>query len=311
MVQDTIVGVLGAVLIVGSMVVAIDAADTGASDDTAVEAPPPAQGESVWRAEDCEAASLYWTPSMSALGEVVGPNYEPAPGPGPQPDTGLFWLFAFECGRANVDGLRVSPPSGAAAIVAIQEPDDTRNVSAPDGWAAVPAWYGPSTGAVTEVFDKHGFNVEDGSGAVGTTSNPLADEVRLSIDAPDGTVEASMTVTGPSTTREVEGALVGTNPDLFSVFHGPERMDRRANGTATVETSGTTWVERLDLDPTPYAIAYDTGMRWNFTFEHEPFESNATDGGEAVSSETPLPSKADLARWAWGPERVLDPDVRG
>lgn len=278
MVQDTLAGLLGAALIVGSMAGAIQfqATDTPGEED--VEGPPPAPERSSWSAEGCRAGSIFWTPPLEALDEVVGPNYEPAPGP--VPDRGLFWLFVFECQRSSVNGLRISPPSGAAALAAVEEPDDTRNVTAPDGWAAVPTWYGPSSGPVSEVFQRHGFSHTTAQTGLGVASNALSDTVRVTIDSPTGVLEADLTLTGSESRREVEGALVGTDPDRFSVFSGPETMQRTSDGTARVETRGTTWVERLDLDPTPFRVAYDRAMSWDFTFRDEPWDEaagNATD----------------------------------
>lgn len=294
MVRDTLVGVLGAVLIVGSMVAAINYQEGGpASQDGEVSDAPAPIGKSVWRASSCEAASLYWTPSMEALDEVVGPHLTPSEGP--VPGSGLFWLFAYSCDRASVDGLSVPPPSGAAALVAVEEPDDTRNVSAPDGWTAVPTWYAPADSRVSEVFTDHEFNHTPARATVQSSSTPLNDQVRMTIDAPQGTLSADMTVSGTPEERVVEGGLVGTSEETFSVFSGEERMDRRQDGTATVDTQGTTWVERLGLEPTPYQIAYDTQMSWNFTFQHEPWETGSTDGEDDGGSSNASASEASLA----------------
>lgn len=298
MVQDTFVGILGAALIVGSMVVAIESQEQTTSD-VEVEGPPPASGTSTWRASNCQAGSLYWTPSLEDLDEVVGPNYDPAPGP--LPDRGLFWIFAFDCRSSGVDGLRISPPSGAAALVAIQEPDNTRNVSAPDGWIAVPTWYGTASSPVSEVFEEHGFEHTDAQVGLGSTSTLLGDQVRFTIETANGSLEATMTVTGSATERSMEGALVGTDPDTFSVFSGPEEMQRREDGTATVQTQGTTWVERLNLDPSPYGIAYDTNMAWNFTFEHEPWNaSQSSQGNESqlAGADGGVPWAAERGPWS-------------
>lgn len=285
MVRDTLVGLLGAVLIVGSMVTAINYQEAGspATDGEVEDAPPPI-GKSTWRASGCEAGSLYWTPSLEDLDEVVGPRLTPSEGP--LPGSGLFWLFVYSCDRSSVDGLSVPPPSGAAALVAVEEPDDTRNVSAPDGWTAVPTWYAPSDSPVAEVFEDHELDHTPARATLGSTSTPLSDQVRLTIEAPSGTIEADMTVTGSPEERVVEGALVGTSEETFSVFAGEERMDRRQDGTATVDTQGTTWVERLNLDPAPYEIAYDTGMSWNFTFQHEPWTGTGEDEEPGSSNAT-------------------------
>lgn len=299
MVKDTLVGVLGAVLIVGSMVAAIDYQDVPDVEDDGTGGPPAPIGKSVWRASSCEAGSVYWTPSLGDLDEVVGPHLTPAEGP--LPDRGLFWLFVFECSSSAVDGLRVTPPSGGAALVAVEEPEDTHNVTAPDGWAAVPTWYGSPDSRVTGIFQKHEFHHTPAQTALGSSSTPLSDQVRLQIDAPEGTFQADLTLTGDARERVVDGALVGTDEDTFSVFSGEERMQRRSDGTARIQTTGTTWVERLDLDPTPFSISYDTQMAWNFTFQHEPWqtEDNGTDVEQGSASDVERRASWDALAEAW------------
>lgn len=274
MASDTLVGIFGALVIVGSMAGVIQTLDTGGAgggptSGEEIAGPKPQPERSSFAAEGCRAMSLYWTPPLDALDEVVGPHWTPAEGP--VSGRGLFWLFAYECPTTIVDGLKRGASSGAAAIVAIEEPQDPRNVSDVGGWAAIPEWIGPKGSATTGIFREHRFNVTFGSGAVGVQSTPLGQQVRMVIDTPDGTLEASAAMTGQPQQREVEGALVGTRPSTFSVFTGPETMQRQTTGSAVVQTTGTTWVERLNLEPSPYRVAYDTQMSWDFTMWHEPW----------------------------------------
>lgn len=252
--KDTLVGILGVVLIVGSMATFIEVGIQGSSaSEEEVRGPPAAIGTNTFTATECRGISLFWTPPLSALQEASEPW---TPAPGPLPDRGLFWLFAFECPNGAVDGLSVPPPSGAGALILVEEPEDPRNVSAPDGWIAVPQWIGDEQSKVTRAFDRHGFTTASGSGSVGVQDVLAGTQVRMVVETSEGRLEASSVVSGEAEQREVHGALLATNEERFGVFSGPEEMERRTTGSAVVQTSGTTWVERLDLEPSPYQVAY-------------------------------------------------------
>ncbi len=267
MVKDTVVGVIGALVIVGSMAGVIQGLETEDGGGDGVGGPPPAQGLSTFSVERCRALTLTWAPQMEAVEEITGPW---TPVEGPTPGSALFLLFAWECPHTTVDGILRGSQSGAAALVPIQVPDDTRNVSA-DAWVATPEMIGPRTSPVTANFEQHGFAVTHGSGSVGVQSTPLGDRLRMVVETPEGTLEASATVTGSASARDLSTAVVGTSEETFSVMNGTEQMQRQTTGTATVQTSGTTWVERLDLAPAPNQIAYDTGFSWDFALSDEPF----------------------------------------
>lgn len=277
MVNDTLVGLIGAVLIVGSMTVVIQALadEEGPSEGDQVDGPPPAVGTSTFSASGCQAFSAFWSPDVATLEPVVGPHWTPAEPTAPS--RGLFWLFAYECPETSVNGLRQGGSNGAAALVAIETPSDERNVSAPDGWVAVPEWIGAAEAKSTEIMAKHGFNVTRGSGSVGVIESPLGDQVRAVIDTPDGSVEITSMVGGPAESRSVDGALVGVHPDTFSVFTGPEQMERRTAGQATVQTTGQTWVDTLGLEPVPSQVAYDTEMSWAFEVFDEPWDPSGNE----------------------------------
>ncbi len=271
-------GVLGAVLIVGSMVafieIELDAASPTGDDGSPVDGitgPPPELGKTSWRASGCEAVSLVWNPPLSSLEAFTGP-WEPAEGP--LPGRGIFVLFAYRCPRAALDGLAIGPPSGAAAIIPIQEPDDERNVTARTGWSAIPEWVGAAGSSVFEAFAEHGFNVVPGSGSVSSSDALAGTQVRMVVETEAGRLEATSLITGSSQARDVQGGLVSTNEETFGVFSGPESMQRQTSGQAVVRTSGTTWVERLGLEAAPQSVAYDTQMQWDFTIFSEPFDAS-------------------------------------
>lgn len=291
MVQDTLVGVLGAVLIVGSMVVAIDAQDISTPGEGEVTDAPSPIGKSVWRASSCEALTLTWAPPLEDLGEITGPH---TPAEGPLPGRGEFQLVVFDCRQGSLDGLSISPPTGGSALVAVEEPENPRNVTASDGWMAVASQYGSPDSRLADVFEEHGFDYVDAHAAVSSTSTPLGDQVGITLDPPGGYLEATVTVTGSASERSAEQAFVGTDEDTFSVFAGEEGSDRRSQGAATVTTQGTTWVERLGLAPSPVSVAYDTNRGWNVTFQHEPWDPAGGEGTNATLAGSVAPA-SDLA----------------
>lgn len=283
MAQDTVVGVLGALIIVGSMAGVIQALDTGPGDDGEVTGPPAPPGKTRFTADGCQALTLIWTPDRSTLDEVVGPRWTPArastvPAADAGPDQGVFMLFGYRCPSTAVDGISRGSMTGGGALVPVQDPEDPRNVTA-DAWVAAPEIVQARASAIFEPFQRHRFPTTAGSVAVGTDDTPLGTRVRMIFETPDGRIEASAVLGGSSQSSDDRVAVVGTDPAWFSVMHGSESKDRRTTGSATVQTSGTTWVDELGLEPTPSQVAYDTGFSWDFTLEHEPWA-----GGNATAS---------------------------
>lgn len=278
MVNDTVVGVLGALVIVGSMAGVIQMVDdSGTSGSNGVEGPPPAAGQSRFSSEDCRAMTLVWTPDRSTLDEMVGPRWTPArasavPGVDAGSDNGVFMLFGYECPKTAVDGLGRGSMTGGGALVPVEAPDDPRNVSA-DAWVAAPEIVQSRSSAIFDAFREHHFETTDGSVAVGIQSTPLSTQVRMVFDTPDGQVEASAMFQGSATSFDKDVSVVGTSPAWFSAMHGAESGERQTTQSATVETSGNTWIDELDLAPTPSEVTYDTGFGWDFTLEHEPWET--------------------------------------
>lgn len=215
-----------------------------------------------WTSQDCTGVSLVWTPPLDALDEVAGPW---TPAEGPVPERGVFVLFAVECPDTVIDGNATGPVSGGAAIVRIETPETTHGIEG-DGWSAVPEHVGDPP--IAELFETHGFTVPEGSASVDVTRSPAGWRAQMTYTTPNGTVSADGGVDPQAEERDVEGALVADHADPFSVFHGPETMERRT-GHAVVESSGETWVSRLDLEPVPFSYAVDSAFGWDFTFERD------------------------------------------
>ena len=94
---------------------------------------------------------------------------------------------------------------------------------------------------------------------------------RFSIDTTEGRVEGTATIGTGSTSFAVTTAIVGTDPELFSLFTGPESGVRQATGSAEIRSTGTNWLSRLELDEDPTIVALDREFTWEFSFSSEPY----------------------------------------
>lgn len=250
------------VLVATGLAGCLGATDPPAAPSQRADGPPVGEVTARWTSSDCTGVSLVWTPPLEALEEVAGPW---TPAEGPLPDRGVFVLFAVECPDTVIDGNATGTVSGGAAIVRIETPEATHGIEA-DGWSAVPEHVGDP--AVSQLFRDHGFTVPEGEASVSLERSPAGWRAQMTYATANGTVAADGGVDPQAEERDVEGALVADHADPFSVFHGPESMERRT-GHAVVDSSGETWVSRLDLEATPFSYAVDTDFSWDFTFERD------------------------------------------
>lgn len=302
MVRDSVVGILGVLVIVGSMGVLIEtqlrdsSADATTNTDGNVQAAT--VNASVWRTQNCQTASLYWEPSTSDLEPHTGPHEPRSTGSG-----GMFWLFAYDCPDSTVNGVATDGASGAGAFALVEEPDDTRNVSAEDGWVATLEWITNSDDRTRDALERKAFNVNDGTVTIDTTNVLQGRQISVTIETSEGSLTGDALITGAPSTRTVERAYVNVREDPFGVAHGPLTETRQTTGSGTVQTSGTTWVERLGLQPTPSSIAFAASGSWNYTITREP--TNAT-GNQTQSVLTESPSLLEPAS-----SEALRPSIPG
>jgi hypothetical protein len=277
-VRDAAVGIVGAILIVGSMGLFIETqlgASSGQDTDIAGDdgsQPQARVNASNWQTSDCTTVGLYWEASTSALEEYTGPHE-----PKQEGSAGQFWLFAYDCTDSTVDGNSSDGASGAAAFALVEEPDDPHNTTAPDGWVATLEWIVGDDDRTADVLDEQRFNVTSGSASIERTTSPLGSgQIQVAIETTEGTLNADLTVSGESSTETVDRAYVNTLDDPFAVATGPLTQPAQTVGESLVRTSGTTWVERLGLDPSPSSIAYGSGGEWNLSLTTFPADGNET-----------------------------------
>jgi hypothetical protein len=240
--NDTVVGVVGALVIVASLALAIQAVE---EDEVAPTGPPAAPDQTRWIAEDCTAMTLVWDVPPEDLEEHVQP-WTPATFAG----DGEFRLTAWTCGSNSVNGSDEGAQSGAAAVVAVEEPANPRNVSA-DTWYATPELVGGASDAVPAAFAGTGFPVTNGSASVSVDDTPLARGAEMAIDSGDGQVTANAVLSGDASEVEERSATLAPGNETFAVAYGLDAGDRQEATQAVVQSEGETWVDELGLAEEP------------------------------------------------------------
>lgn len=236
-----------------------------AASQEAAPAPAPTPSEPThWKAGNCTAVSLVWTPPREDLEPLVGPW---TPAEGPVPGRGIFVLFASQCPRSGVGGNASGPDRVGAAVVPVEEP--ARGPGAPEdaGWISLPQVVAPE-GPVYGLFEGHAFPTTRGDVAVDVQRTDAGGQASMTYETPNGTVEARTTFDGSGTVLEDQTALVTPSRDPLGVAVGPEERTRYT-GDGLVRSQGETWVSRLDLSPTPVSVAVDLDFSWDFGFRLE------------------------------------------
>lgn len=260
----------------------MDEETSGIEEERPDDGVDPIEETTPYAVEDCIGIQPGWTTDREALDELVGPRWTPAPAsavPGvdvdAEPDEGVFFLFGYECSSTSLDGTAHGSTRGGAALVALEPPEQTRGVGE-EAWIAAIQHVSPSSNPALDVFEAYRFPVEEGEVSLQAEEFVQGAEAQLGYETEDGRVDVTAYY-GEEPEPMGDGvAVVSPEPDWFAVMHGEEELERRTTTTATVETSGQTWVDELGLSPSPDFVWYNTAFAWDFTFELEPWEANAT-----------------------------------
>lgn len=261
--KDTFVGVIGALVIVGSLASAIAFLEEEDLEDGA----PAALDQTRWSGEMCRSLTLLWTVEPDLLGEHVEPWSVREDGTG----EAEFRLVAWECEGNTVNNVREGAESGALALVTVEDPEDDRNVTG-DEWRASPEVIRAPGEAVGEAFAEHGFPVSSGSITLDIVESLAAVEVQGVIDSGDGELEVSGVFLGMAEGVEQGSATLAPDTDRFSVFVGATSGEQREAFQASVESTGETWVETLGLGD-PEAAWFVSGEDWRFSMWDLPFDA--------------------------------------
>lgn len=265
---------LAALALLASAAGCLGTGDEGEAPGTPDDEPENRPATTSWTTGDCQAVQPGWTVDRATLDELVGPRWTPAqadtvPGVDAEPDEGIFFLFGFDCPSTALNGTELGATTGGAALAALEPPEDARGVTA-DAWIAVVEHLHGSE-AVAQAHQRHHLPVAEGDASVQVQPSPQGTRAALTYETADGTVDVTAFYGGQAEAVESEVAVVGPDPDRFAVMHGPESADQRETVTATAEASGDTWMQRLDLEPTPAFVWFNTRFEWSFTLEDEPW----------------------------------------
>lgn len=275
MVKDTVVGVIGALVIVGSMAGAVQMLVPPAEDGEPGEGPPAAPEQTRWRAQECRAVTMVWAVDAGAVEEHVQPWTPDTSG-----GSAEFQLVAWQCGSNEVNATTTGAQRGAFALVPVEAPEDPRNVTA-DEWRAAAEVLGDTDGPVAGGFAHHGFEVADGSASVDTTDAVLGRQVSATIVGPDGEIQAEFVIEDAPEDVDRDVATLAPNEDRFAVAPTGETSTRRPAAQAVVDSSGETWVSELGLSQTPDEAYLETDLSWDTTIRDQPFDGNRTANGTA------------------------------
>lgn len=274
--KDTIVGVLGALVIVGSLAGAISMLE---EEELETETPA-AFDQSRWDGDDCRTLTMVWNVDADQLAEHVDPW---TPRTDPIGD-GEFRLVAWECGENTLNNTDVGDQSGAFAMVLIEEPEDTRNVTR-DEWRALPEAIGDTGDGIAGAFDRHGFQATEGTSSFEELDAMAALDMETTISTEDGQIDVSTTFLESPESFEEDDATVAPGNETFSAATGTTEGDQRSAATATVEASGETWVSELGLSEEPDQTLYQTGVSFSLSLFDLPFDAVPPDEQETDGTE--------------------------
>jgi len=219
----------------------------------------------------CKGLTVGWTPTLAALRQVVGPRWQPAPGP--VKDHGILLLFATSCPGSEIGKTASGAFTLGAVIVPVETPVDIHSIhqSNAHGWAVVPDVLGTTAGPVMQLFKRQGFASTDAKVTLSVHSTAKGEQARMRFVTPHGQMWIRALVSGPAKRFDHVSALAGTGQAVFSVFTGPESASRQAQGTVEVSARGDTWVSRLHLDSRPKIVTLDRDFVWAFNFSKQPY----------------------------------------
>lgn len=262
MVTDWLVGILGFVLVVGSMVVAIEVSEAPQSGDDATDlegGPPPLLGQDSWTTEGCLSAKVTW--------EIPADRASEHTEPWTAKDPARVVLWAYECETSVVSGIAAaSPVSGGAVWIEVEAPEGNVTANRTDGtYFAQPEVFVGRQGDLSDAATEHGFEVATADVSISEQDVIVGRVVTISWSTDEGQVEARTTLSssGQSTTEglgllaPVEGTLGYQVGDLTAT--------EVTTGTVTVTNDGDTWYSRLGLSPNPDQAAIGQDASWDFT----------------------------------------------
>ncbi len=280
MVQDWLVGILGFVLVVGSMVIAIEAVEAPASGDDAgatgqIGGPPPLLGQDSWTTESCLTARLTW--------EIPGESASEHTAPWVPKNTTRATLWAYECEASVVSGLtQQGPISGGAVWIEVQPPaGNLTGDQTAETYLAQPEVFVGRESDLSEATAEHGFEVTTADVSIAETDLLVGRQVTISWNTDDGQIEARTVLSSSGQGATLDVGLLAPIEKTFGYQVGQLSATEVSAGTVTVTNQGDTWYSKLGLSPSPDEAVIGQQGSWGFTLLSR--DLGGTSAGNATS----------------------------
>ena len=212
----------------------------------------------------CTGLTAGFARPLAALSRLVGPHWQPAPGP--VKGQGLVLLFVTACPDSSYAGKSTGSFSGAFVLVPVkQKAPAARETHA----IAVLQAAGAAGKPVVKLFRNRDIPVMDARVSLVTRGDANGKHAEAIVHFAHGilTLDAQFEpVTRPM--KSANTTAVRVSPP-GTVFSGPESSIRYAKGKAQAHATQKTWLQRYKLG-TPLFVTLDTDFTWDFEFARRP-----------------------------------------
>lgn len=226
-----------------------------------------AYGAKVWSISaqhPCTGLTLGFARPLADLGDIVGPHWQPAPGP--VQGQGLVLLFITACPNSAYAGKSTGAFSGAFVLVPVMQLEPAGKQTHA---IAVLQAAGLAGTAVMNLFHNHGIHIMDAQVSLAVHDAGRVKHAEAVVRTAQGTLTLDADLQPVTQAfKSTETLAVRVTP-AGVLFKGPESSTRYAKGTAQSQSSGLTWLQRFQLGK-PLFVTLDTDFIWNFAFTKPP-----------------------------------------
>lgn len=226
-----------------------------------------ANGAEVWAISaqhPCTGLTVGFARPMADLSDLVGPHWQPAPGP--VKGQGLVLLFITTCPDSTYAGKSTGAFSSAFVLVPVTE-------LAPAGKQthaiAVLQAAGPSGSAVMSLFREHGIHIMNARVSLVVHDAGNSKHAEAVIRTARGILTLDADIQPMTQKYKSDNTLAVRVTPAGVLFNGPESSTRYAKGKAEAHATNDTWLQRYQLGK-PLFVTLDTDFIWNFDFTDMP-----------------------------------------
>lgn len=212
----------------------------------------------------CTGLTAGFARPLADLSDIVGPHWQPAPGP--VQGQGLVLLFITACPNSIYAGKSTGPFSGAFVLVPVTQLEPAGKQTHA---IAVLQAAGLSGTAVMNLFHNHGIHIMDAQVSLAVHDADHAKHAEVVIRTAQGTLTLDADLQPVTQPYKSTNTLAVRVAPAGALFNGPESSVRYAKGKANARATGETWLQRYQLG-TPLFVTLDTDFIWNFDFTKMP-----------------------------------------